>query len=239
MISKTLRRLTIASFAFVTLAACQTTPVGPDNEFLAAFHNNKPSSILVVPVNNESIDVMAPTSVLATLPIMLGELGYYVFPVNTVKTLLEAEGYYEPAEVHAAPTSSLANLFAADAVLYVTIHEWDAQYIVLSTTTVVDFEYTLKSKSGETLWTARKKLAYQPQNNNSGNPLADLIAGALSAALERASPNYLPLTRQANGMVFFDTQRGLPPGPNSPNYGVYYDLLEQKAATAEADEKSL
>src|SRR5690554_3619330 len=129
---KLLLQLAALCLASVTLSACQTTPTGPDQEFLAAFHNNKPSSILVVPVNNETIDVMAPTSVLATLPVILSERGYYVFPVNTVKVLLEAEGYYEPAEVHAAPTSSLAQLFGADAVLYVTIHEWDAQYLVLA-----------------------------------------------------------------------------------------------------------
>jgi len=230
--SRILRRLTIVCVVLFSVTACQTTPTGPDSDFLAALHTNKPSSILIVPVNNESIDVMAPTSVLATLPIVLGERGYYVFPVNTVKVLLEAEGYYEPAEVHAAPTDNLASLFGADAVLYVTIHEWDAQYIVFATTTVVDFEYTLKSKSGDTLWTARQKLTYQPQSNNSGNPLADLIAGAISAAIERASPNYLPLTRQANRQAFYNINRGLPPGPYSPAFGAYYESLEaaQKAA---------
>lgn len=229
--SRVLRHLTIVCVVLFSVTACQTTPAGPDSDFLAALHANKPSSILIVPVNNESIDVMAPTSVLATLPIVLGERGYYVFPVNTVKVLLEAEGYYEPAEVHAAPTDNLATLFGADAVLYVTIHEWDAQYIVFATTTVVDFEYTLKSKSGDTLWTARQKLTYQPQNNNSGTPLANLISGAISAAIERASPNYLPLTRQANRQAFYNINRGLPPGPYSPAFGAYYESLEaaQKA----------
>ncbi|MCO4322581.1 DUF799 domain-containing protein [Aliidiomarina quisquiliarum] len=231
MINKLLRNITAISVLLMTLTACQTTPSGPDTEFLAAVLNNKPTSILVVPVNNETIDVMAPTSVLATLPITLGERGYYVFPVNTVKTLLEAEGYYEPAEVHAAPTSSLTELFGADTVLYVTIHEWDAKYLLLKTTTVVDFEYTLKSNSGDVLWTARQKLTYTPDGGNSGNPLADLIAGAISAAIERASPNYLPLTRQANHQAFYNYRRGLPPGPHSPYYNAYYELIDKNTST--------
>ncbi|RUO38001.1 hypothetical protein CWE15_10815 [Aliidiomarina taiwanensis] len=215
------------------LSACQVAPTGPDREFLANIHEEKPRSILVVPVNNETIDVMAPTSVLATLPIVLGEKGYYVYPVNTVKTLLENEGYYEPAEIHNAPTHSLASLFGADTVLYVTIHEWDAQYILLSTTTVVDFEYTLKNSNGDTLWAARKKLSYTPEATNSGNPFVDLVASAISAAIERASPNYLPLTRTANGQVFYNARRGLPPGPHNPTYGPYYESLAPKEPVAE------
>ncbi|ELU03472.1 hypothetical protein CAPTEDRAFT_214153, partial [Capitella teleta] len=56
-------------------------------------------------------------------PVPLAEKGYYVFPVNTVKTVLEGE---DPVR--------LGNMFGADAILYVTINEWDAQYVVLSTT---------------------------------------------------------------------------------------------------------
>jgi hypothetical protein len=36
---------------------------------------------------------------------------------------------------------------------YVDIQQWDSKYVVLSTTTTVKFDYTLKiCKSGETLW---------------------------------------------------------------------------------------
>jgi|SRR5690554_1553774 len=216
--------LLILAFA-VLLSGCAVP--GPDKEYLDKIHTYKPVSILVVPVNNATIDVMAPTSVLATLPTTLAEKGYYVFPVNTVKTILEAEGYYEPAEIHLAPTENLAELFGADTVLYVKIHEWEAKYILLSTTTEVDFEYTLKDRTGVTLWQARQNLAYTPQSDSTGNPFADLIVMAVTAAIERAAPNYLPLTRQANGQAFHNVQRGLPPGPYSPLHEVYYKELSE------------
>ena len=41
---------------------------------------------------------------------------------------------------------------------------------------------TIKSKTGETLWEHLQKMVYTPQNSNSGNPLADLIIMAVSAA---------------------------------------------------------
>jgi hypothetical protein len=220
---RALRTLFIATIGLI-LGGCAAQ--GPDKAFLKPMHEQKPRSILVVPVNNETIDVQAPTSVLATLPMVLGERGYYVFPVNTVKTLLENEGYYEPAEVHAAAPESLASMFGADTILYVTIHEWTSQYMLISTTTTVDFEYRLVNADGTEIWRARKELQYNPNNqNSSGNPLADLITMAVTAAIERAAPNYLPLTRTANAQAFYNLQRGLPPGPYSPAYDEYYKKL--------------
>lgn len=213
-----------AAVATVVLAGCATT--APDESRLDAFHNAQPRSLLIVPVVNQSTDVQAPTSVLATLPFRLAEKGYYVYPVNTVKTLLEYEGLYEPAEIHNQPPEQMANLFKADAILYVTIHEWTSKYVLLSTTTEVDFEYRIVNADGAELWSARKRLQYSPQNNSSGNPLADLIAAAVTAAIERAAPNYLPLTRQAHQQVFSGYATGLPPGPYSPNYGQYYQALQ-------------
>lgn len=210
----------------LSLSGCQSTST-VDREFLRPLHEAKPGSILIVPVNNYSIDVLAPTSVLATLPFYLAERGYYVFPVHTVKTILEGEGYYEAAEVHQAPPQRLAELFGADTILYVTVNEWTAKYLILSTQTQVEFSYRLVAANGTPLWEQELALAYSPQQQNStGNPLADLIASAITAAVERASPNYLPLTREANSRVFFNRTRGIPPGPYSPAYQQYYSKLE-------------
>ncbi|MDB2448768.1 DUF799 domain-containing protein [bacterium] len=207
----------------------------PYSDPLAAYHEVKPTSILVVPVVNESVDVRAPTSVLTTLPRLLGEKGYYVFPVNTVKTVLEYEGLYEPAEVHQMAPTELARLFGADAILYVTIHEWTSRYLVVSTTTEVDFEYRIVDKNGVELWTARKNLSYTPQNENNGGGMAGLLSMAITAAVERADPNYLPLTREANSQVFYGSP-SLPPGPYSPNYQPYYQNLADEKAAAMANE---
>lgn len=214
---KLIKGLCVVAAALLA-TGCATQKVGTHH--LDAFHNAAPRSILVLPPVNESTDPRATTSVLATLPFFLEEKGYYVFPVNTVKTLLEYEGYYEPAEAHAAPPEQLANLFKADAILYVTIHQWTSKYLLLSTTTEVDFEYRIVNADGSELWKQRRRMVYTPNQNNS-NSLAGLIVSAIVAAAERADPNYLPLTRQANNYVF-NGYYGLPPGPYDPNYKNYY-----------------
>jgi len=56
-------------------------------------------------------------------------------------------------------------------------------------------------------------MQYQPQNTNSGNPLANLVTSLVSAAITRAAPNYLPLTRQANSETISTGNMAIPNGP--------------------------
>jgi hypothetical protein len=193
------------------LTGCANAPVKKD---LSAFNAAAPRSILVVPAVNKSLDVDAPNYLLSTLTVPLAEKGFYVFPVNTAKFVLEQEGYYEGERIHQQPPETLANLFGADAVLYVTIKRWDARYAIIAATVTVQFDYRMVARDGTEIWAATQAMQYSPQNNNSsGNPLADLIVAAVSAAMTRAAPNYLPLTQQANQMVFVLGPNAIPNGP--------------------------
>ncbi|MBW3166099.1 DUF799 domain-containing protein [Ferrimonas balearica] len=183
----------------------------------SAFQSEAPRSILVLPPVNHSVDVDAPGYFLSTISRPLAERGYYVFPVNTVKMIMEGEGISEPAEMHALPTQHYQALFGADAVLYVTINKWDSQYVLLSTTTIVEFEYKiLSAHTGEVLWQTVKQMTYSPNGGSTGDPLADLMASAITAAIERAAPNYIPLTQQANNDVISGPYTAIPTGPYKP-----------------------
>jgi hypothetical protein len=200
----------LAVLLVLALAGCATRPPGPD---LSAFKTVAPRSILIVPIVNKTLEVEAPNYMLTTLPIPIAEKGYYVFPVNTVKVVLEHEGLYEPERVRAVEPSKLADLFGADAILYVSINRWDAQYVVLSTVVTVELDYKLVAKTGQTLWTATKKMQYSPQNTSTGSVIADLVVAAVNAAITRAAPNYIPLARQANYLVLVAESTAWPDGP--------------------------
>lgn len=203
--------LTLCALATALLTGCVTQPTKKDQSALAAA---APRSILVVPTINKSLDVDAPNYVLAALPMPIAEKGYYVFPVNTTKYVLEQEGYYEGERIHQQPTETLAKLFGADAVLYVSINRWDAQFALITTTVTVEFDYRLVSKDGTELWKENKQMQYSPQNNNSGGGAMGLILSAvINAAIARAAPNYMPLTHQANQQVFVLGPNALPDGP--------------------------
>lgn len=205
----------ITALLSATLILVASACVKPVEKDYSDFHDAAPRSILIVPVVNHSLDVDAPDYFLSTITVPLAEQGYYVFPVNMVKRMLEDDGLADADLVHSSPTEKLASIFGADAVLYVKINRWDAQYILLSTIVTVELEYEIKDgKTGTLLWRDARRVQYSPSNNNnSGDPLAGLIVSALVAAIEKAAPNYMPLAKEANRQAFRYPGPGIPPGP--------------------------
>lgn len=211
----------IASVACIAaLSGCVTPPAHKD---YSALRTEQPRSILVVPVINRSVEVNAPDYFLTTIAKPLAERGYYVFPVHLVKRLMEDDGLSDADLVHAGEPQRLGKMFGSDAVMYISIEQWNAKYVVFSTSVTVSLKYSLKSTStGNTLWENTQTLVYQPQNN-SGGGLAGLIAQAVVAAMAKAAPNYMPLAQQANTRAIYSKGQGLPAGP--------YDAAYQKDQT--------
>ncbi|QJE73743.1 DUF799 family lipoprotein [Aerophototrophica crusticola] len=212
-------RAALAAIALLGLSACATPPEVQKKDY-TAFKASHPRSILVVPVTNKSTQVDAPDNFLTTLPVPLAERGYYVFPVHMVKRTMEDEGLGDADMVHGADVKRLAALFGADAVLYANIERWESAYAILATTTTVAITYTLKSgKTGETLWEEKVQTTYSPQAQSSGGGLlGQLLAQAVVAAMERASPSYLPLAYQANGIALYGPGKYIPKGPYDPEH---------------------
>jgi hypothetical protein len=211
LFSKIVRAVAITAAA-AALSACVT--VAPATKDYSAFRAEGPRSILVVPALNNTVNVQAPDFFVSTISRPFSERGYYVFPAYMIKRMLEAEGLADAGLVHGVDARRLEGLFGCDSVLFVTIEKWQSQYVVLATQTTVQFNYTLKScKTGGVLWNDTQTMVYSPQANNSGNPLADLIAQAILAAIEKGAPNYIPLAMQANAAAAGTPGRGIPAGP--------------------------
>lgn len=205
-------------------AGCATAPKKDYSAFRAA----DPRSVLILPVVNRSVDVNAPDYFLSTLSIPVAERGYYVFPVNLVKHLLEDDGLSDADLVHHAEPQKICSLFGSDSVLYVSIERWDARYLVLTTQVTVDFDYRLKDcKTGDLLWSERKGMVYSPQQQQAGGGWGALVAMAVSAAVAKAAPNYMPLAHQVNEAVFaYPNGPGLPAGPYLKEYRQDYERKE-------------
>jgi hypothetical protein len=197
------------------LAGCATGPVAKN---YTEFRAESPRSILVVPALNNTLNVPAPDYFLSTISRPFAERGYYVFPAYMVKRVMEDDGLGDAGLIHAAQASRLGRLFGCDAALFVTIQQWDSKYVIITTQTTVRFEYALKScKTGSTIWEDTQTMVYSPSSSNSsGNLIADLIAQAILAAVEKGAPNYMPLTIQANALAAGVPGRGLPAGPYLP-----------------------
>ncbi len=202
--------------ALLVLSGCAHKPPRAD---YTALRSEAPRSILVVPAISKSIDVNAPDYFLVTIAQPLAERGYYVFPVNMVKSVLADDGLSDANLVHAGDPRRLGELFGTDAVMYISIERWDAKYLVLSTSVTVELNYSLKSAhTGNELWKNHQVLVYSPQQSNAAG-IAGLIANAISAAVTKAAPNYIPLAVQANNQAITVKGTGLPAGPHNSLYG--------------------
>jgi len=208
--------LILLAIGAALLSGCVMPPVDPDYDY-SAFRSAAPRSILIVPVVNNSVDVDASDYFLSAISQPVAERGYYVFPVNMVKRVMEADGLADADMVHSADPTRLAALFGADSVLYISVERWDAQYAVLVTSVTVEFNYILKDgHTGEELWSTEQHFVYQSGSGGSGNGLADLIIMLVDAAMTKAKPNYISMAHQANGSAVLETHHGLPAGPYRP-----------------------
>ncbi len=202
----------------LVFALCGILPCGcahaPAMKEDAAFRAADPHSILILPVVNRSMDVSAADMLLSALPVPVAERGYYVFPVDLVKGVLEDEGSSDADFVHRSEPSRVGNLFGADAILYVEIGDWAIQNTLTETRAVVEIDYVLKdARTGNTLWKEHVRKV-----SSRG---ADPLAAAMAAAILRALPpglHLLPLAKQANDEAFGNPRTGLPPGPYHADY---------------------
>jgi len=198
--------------ASLLISGCATT--APATYDYSAFRAEAPRSILVVPALNNTANVTAPDWFLSTISEPFSNRGYYVFPANMVRGVLNDSGLSDAGLVHSVDARRLQTLFGCDSVLFINIDKWDSKYMVVSTTTEVQFSYELRScKTNALLWKNTQALAYSPQRASGGNPLAALIADAIIAAMEKGKPNYMPLARQANLAAAASPGLGLPQGP--------------------------
>jgi hypothetical protein len=210
MISQKLKVLFFTG-TMLGLSGC-VTPVVPTD--FVALREESPTSILVVPPLNNTLSVNAPEFFLSTVARPFGNRGYYVFPSYMVRKVLEENGLSDAGLVHSTEPTRLGRLFGCDSVLLIKINRWDSQYILLATTTTVSFDYELKScKTNAVLWQGTQTMQYRPSQSNSGNAMADLIASAVTAAIQKAAPNYIPLAQQANLFVTIAAPNALPAGP--------------------------
>lgn len=182
----------------------------------SAFYAHRPRSIVVVPALNNTTEISAPVVFMSTISAPLAERGYYVFPVYLTDVLLKDLGLSEAGHIHQLPPSRFADLFGADAVLFVTIEDWSTKYILLSSAVVVHMKYELKdTRTGMSLW--QQEQAAMRSSGGGGGGVAGLIVMAIDAAITALAVDYEPLAREANQLVFLPP-KGLPAGPYHPEF---------------------
>ena len=139
--------------------------------------------------------------------------GYYVLPVPVVADIFRREGILEGTPVKGIQTALFKKNFSADAVLFMTITEWDKHYAVIAANVTVGIEYVLLSTTtNEVLWSYTQQLVVDT-SGSPGNILVDMIATALTTAVT----DYVPIASTVHDTA---TAAALPFGKYHPRSGL-------------------
>jgi hypothetical protein len=173
-------------------------------EYAPKMYTEHPVSILVLPPINKTTAADAKEYYATTVAEPLTNTGYYVFPMEVVYDILQQEGLSDTETMFNVPVDKFREYFGADAVLYVTILEWDTQYLVTSGGVTVKAECELKStSSGENLWYYNETVTVSTEGSSGGaGGLLGLIVKAATTALLTATQDYIPVAREANKIIF-------------------------------------
>jgi hypothetical protein len=211
-----LSRLALA-VAPLLLAACATKPVPYD---YTAFRASQPSSILVLPPLNKSVDIRASYSVMASATRPLAESGYYVFPVAVVDQTFKENGLDNPADMHQTPLPKLREIFGNDAVMYITVEQYGTKYMLVDSVTLVEASGKLvDARTGALLWQGKASASdAEGRNNNSGGLVGLLVTALVRQIAGSVGDPGHGLSHTSNARLLRAQPNGLLYGPRSPHY---------------------
>lgn len=217
-----MHRSRICFTGFVLLIALLTgcaAKKGP-GPYDAAFRQYRPGSIVVLPPLNNTTDVRATYSLLASATMPLAESGYYVFPVALVDQTFKENGLTQAAEMHQASPAKLHEIFGADAALYLTVTDYGANSALLGGDVIVKVEGVLiDTRSGNTLWQGQASASNaEGKQNQNNNLLGVLLSGLINNVVNTLSDPGYPVGRTANHRLLSADLGGLRYGPRSPQY---------------------
>ena len=171
----------------------------------------QPISIVVVPAINLTTAADAGELLNVTITQPFSDHGYYVLPMPIVEDIFQREGVIVGEQVRQIPPTVFKENFGADAVLFLTIKEWDKNYVVIAANVTVAIEYQLVSTdTGETLWGYDERVVVDT-TGSSGSILADILTTALSTAVT----DYVPVAYQVHNTAL----NAMPVGKYHPQHG--------------------
>ena len=199
----------LLTLVILLVSGCATKPYD-----YTTFEKSKPRSIVIIPPNNNSLEVNAPYIYLPTLSRPLAEKGYYVFPVAVIDHFLKENGLPTPAEMNSIPLDKIWEHIGADAVLYITIEDWGQKFQVISSVGRVQASLRLVDvRTGELLWASIAQ-AQQSSGDAGGGLAGALISAIITQVMATTIADPFPdLARQANNIAINNHIRGMLNGP--------------------------
>jgi hypothetical protein len=216
-----MRRFFMRSLVLALLASivgCASTNK-PATDY-SAFRQHHPTSIVVLPPLNNTVDLRATYSSLSSVTAPLAESGYYVFPVALVDQTFKENGLTTPGDMHQVSPAKLHEIFGADAALYITITRYGANSALLGGDVVVSAQAVLiDTRTSTKLWEGSASASNaEGKQQQQGGVLGLLIQGIANQIANSVGDPAVPIARLTNQRLLNASSGGLLYGPRSPRY---------------------
>jgi len=210
-------RLMAALGAALLLCAC-ATPVAQID--YTAFRESRPRSILVMPPVNQSPEIKATETFLATSTVPLAESGYYVIPVTLSEETFKQNGVTVAEEAHAIELGKLREIFGADAALYITVTRFGVSYRLISSVVEAAASGKLVDlRSGQELWSGQAVAVIDSSNNSGGGLIGALVSAIVNQIANTVANKSHDVGRMANyQLLFAGRQNSILFGPYHPKF---------------------
>ncbi|MCS6294467.1 MAG: DUF799 family lipoprotein [Nitrospira sp.] len=162
---------------------------------------NRSPSILLLPTLNKSGAPEAGQAFDVTLSRPLIERGYYVFPAIAARMLLQQAGMNLENPTH-IELSTLRSLTGADAVLYVTVTEWERVWMLTSLIRVAAEYRLVDTTTGHEIWKSTVEGRYEP-----------IATGAIGGPVYAMAKDLRLPARGLTRKAFTASENGLAYGP--------------------------
>lgn len=204
-----MKKIVFTLFSLVILiSSCGTTQTSKQTRgtSYAKLYENHPTSILIMPPINKTVNVEAKEYFYTSMAMPLAEKGYYVISPFIAMEFLKNESAYDSEMFVEGNLSAFKEVFGADAVLFTTIEEWSKS--TLANQITVKIEYDLKSTTtNETLFHKKGSLTLDLSVQSSSGGLGSLVS-LVASAINTALTDKVIAARMCNNYVLKDLPEG-------------------------------
>lgn len=155
------KRKQILSFGILLLFTCLSTSTGCTpkiHTIVPDFEQNKPRSIAVMPLLNETNDLDAPKVMTPMVYNCMQTKGYEIRSPQEIKSLLAKKNIHEAGQVFSLTYPELGKLLGVDALLFCTVTDWSSVYLLVYSSVTVEAKFELiKADNGARLWEVKDK----------------------------------------------------------------------------------
>lgn len=171
-------------------------------------YEERPVVLLLMPPINNTAKVEAKEYLYSALARPFIESGYYVISPFLAMDVLQKESAYDSELFIDRSLGKFKEYFGADALVFVTINEWNKVAIAMSIT--ADLTYTIKStRTNDVLYerSCRLTIDMSPRNSSGGSILGNLLS-LTASIIETATTDEVEAARLATYRVLSDLPLG-------------------------------